>query len=173
MTIGCADGTVKMVDFSAQDFTPLKTLVFEPKEEEKGKPCLHHYSSKTMIAAGSSTGSVNLFSKETKELIMNLPQIHKFEVFGTSLYEEKELFTASDDATFKGVDIASGTVMFTNKRHFTGVTSVEKVNANHILVTSHDGTISLFDSRKPTSEAVEQIKPDSDASVWDVKWSFN
>lgn len=67
------------------------------------------------------------------------------------------------------VDIRTGSVAFTNKRHQAGVTFLYKPDDISLMTGSYDSTIRLWDERMLKSE-IDSLDL-SGKSVWDVKFS--
>ena len=79
------------------------------------------------------------------------------------------VYTCSDDFTFKAIDIRSGNLMYSCKKHEAGVTWLYKYNDTNLISGSYDSTLRIWDERSMKTEV--ESRSFGGKSIWDVKFN--
>lgn len=105
ISLGASDGSVKMVKVGEEGgkLGVAERKVYVPEAE--GTVCLMHDTNQSHLACARNEGSFSLFDLETgTELVSS--SLHKFDIWFCkfSVHRENELYTCSDDMSFKVLD---------------------------------------------------------------------
>ena len=163
-------------------------------EVDNGKDIvLHHDSSKDNYAWAMDSGNLHIFDRNTNESVFYQEKAHLYQMWYTMIDKEDSnvVYTAADDAKFKGWDIRTPYApIFSLDHHKYGVCWIKpwKFDSNILITGSYDKTLNFydrlsivkyFDKRMFSSDIDSKIEiskspvisKDIEKTIWDIKYS--